>query len=107
MLNPLRGSVLWGGGERRSTPFLFFFRFFFFFFFLRHTTMDRSIATTVEPTEPHMEEEDAIMIPVHSSDEFVRVNISELPKDANDIMDILKAELAPLHIWLRFAVQVF
>lgn len=48
--------------------------------------------------------EEAILIPVHGSDECVRVNVSELPKDANDIVDILKAELAPLDVWLKFAV---
>jgi hypothetical protein len=49
--------------------------------------------------------EEAILIPVHGSDESVRVNVSELPKDANDIVDILKAELAPLDVWLKFAVR--
>lgn len=47
----------------------------------------------------------SILIPVHGSDESVRVKVSELPKDANDIVDILKAELAPLDVWLQFAVK--
>jgi len=50
-------------------------------------------------------EEESILIPVHGSDEFVSVSISGLPKDANDIVDILKAELAPLDVWLKFAVS--
>lgn len=45
-----------------------------------------------------------IMIPVRDSEEFVTVSKDELPPDANDIIDILKAEFAPLDIWLQFAV---
>jgi hypothetical protein len=55
--------------------------------------------------EEVVDTEEAILIPVHGSDESVRVNVSELPKDANDIVDILKAELAPLDVWLKFAVR--
>lgn len=38
------------------------------------------------------------------SDEVVEVRVEELPEDAHDILDILMAELAPLDLWLRFAV---
>lgn len=50
------------------------------------------------------EDGDAIMIPVRDSEELVRVNLDELPKDAEEIIEILKAEFAPLDIWLKFAV---
>jgi RNA polymerase-associated protein CTR9 len=51
-----------------------------------------------------VEDGEAIMIPVRDSEELVRVNLDELPKDADEIIDILKAEFAPLDIWLKFAV---
>ena len=50
------------------------------------------------------EDGEAIMIPVRDSEELVRVNLDELPKDAEEIIEILKAEFAPLDIWLKFAV---
>lgn len=34
----------------------------------------------------------------------MEVRIDEFPDDAHDILDILMAELAPLDLWLRFAV---
>ena len=30
--------------------------------------------------------------------------LDELPQDAMEIVDILRAEAAPLHLWLCFAV---
>lgn len=45
-------------------------------------------------------------IPVQNSSEEVRVALNELPRDATDILDILKAEQAPLNLWLTFAVRV-
>ena len=44
-----------------------------------------------------------LYIPVRNSDEMVEVSVDDLP-DEEDIIDILKAELAPLDIWLNFAV---
>ena len=52
------------------------------------------------------DDEDVILIPVKTDGSFVRVSVSELPDDANVILDILKAELAPLNIWLKIAVSV-
>lgn len=46
----------------------------------------------------------SIMIPVKNLDEQVEIFTDELPEDAADILDILKAEIAPLDLWLRFAV---
>lgn len=46
----------------------------------------------------------SLLIPVRGSDENVEVFIDELPEDADDILAILQAEIAPLDIWLKFAV---
>ncbi len=46
-----------------------------------------------------------VYIPVQNTSEEVRVALEQLPKDATDILDILKAEQAPLNLWLTFAVQ--
>ena len=48
--------------------------------------------------------ETQIYIPVAGlSDEVVAVPLSELPAEAEDLLDILKAEEAPLSVWLDFA----
>eukprot|EP01114_Cavostelium_apophysatum_P004221 TRINITY_DN1439_c0_g2_i1.p1 TRINITY_DN1439_c0_g2~~TRINITY_DN1439_c0_g2_i1.p1 ORF type:complete len:1096 (-),score=375.65 TRINITY_DN1439_c0_g2_i1:61-3174(-) len=49
----------------------------------------------------------ALYIPVQGSDEQIEVREDELPADPVDIVDILKAELAPLDTWLSFAVAYF
>ena len=46
-----------------------------------------------------------VYIPVQNSSEEVRVDLDLLPRDAADILDILKAEQAPLNLWLVFAVS--
>jgi hypothetical protein len=48
-----------------------------------------------------------VYIPVQNTSEEVRVALEQLPKDATDILDILKAEQAPLNLWLTFAVKKF
>lgn len=45
-----------------------------------------------------------VYIPVQNSEEEVRVALDQLPRDATDIVDILKAEQAPLDLWLIIAV---
>lgn len=47
---------------------------------------------------------DSLLIPIRGSDESVEVKLDELPEDPSDILDILKAEVAPLELWLKFAV---
>ncbi|GJR67138.1 protein CTR9 [Tanacetum coccineum] len=42
-----------------------------------------------------------------NSEEEVRVALDQLPRDATDILDILKAEQAPLHLWLIIAREYF
>ncbi|BBN12945.1 RNA polymerase-associated protein CTR9 [Marchantia polymorpha subsp. ruderalis] len=48
-----------------------------------------------------------VYIPVQNSSEEVRVALDQLPRDATDILDILKAEQAPLNLWLTFAREYF
>lgn len=47
----------------------------------------------------------SVYIPVQNSEEEVRVALDQLPRDASDILDILKAEQAPLDLWLIIAVR--
>jgi len=49
----------------------------------------------------------SILIPVQGSEEVVEVNVDELPEDAGDVIDILQAEVAPLDLWLRFAIEYY
>lgn len=49
----------------------------------------------------------SILIPVRDSEEVVKVERDQLPDEASDIIDILKAELAPLSIWLEFALEYY
>lgn len=48
-----------------------------------------------------------VYVPVQNSEEEVRVVLDQLPKEANDMIDILKAEQASLDLWLIIAVGVF
>ncbi|OQS02508.1 RNA polymerase-associated protein CTR9 [Thraustotheca clavata] len=49
----------------------------------------------------------SLLIPVHKSDELVEMFTDELPEDPNDIMEILRAEIAPLEVWLNVAVEYY
>lgn len=49
----------------------------------------------------------ALYIPVQASEEEVKVALDSLPRDASDILDILKAEQAPLDLWLIIAREYF
>ena len=51
--------------------------------------------------------EDSILIPIRTSagQEVVEVPVSQLPEDVDQIIGILQAEIAPLDIWIRFAVE--
>uniref|UniRef100_A0A5B7AH77 Uncharacterized protein n=1 Tax=Davidia involucrata TaxID=16924 RepID=A0A5B7AH77_DAVIN len=48
-----------------------------------------------------------VYIPVQNSEEEVRVALDQLPRDASDVVDILKAEQAPLNLWLIIAREYF
>nr|CAB3446557.1 unnamed protein product [Digitaria exilis] len=49
----------------------------------------------------------SVYIPVQGTEEEVRVALDQLSHDASDILDILKAEQAPLHLWLIIAREYF
>ncbi|CAI0387866.1 unnamed protein product [Linum tenue] len=49
----------------------------------------------------------SVYIPVQNSEEEVRVVLDQLPRDASDIIDILKAEQASLDLWLIIAREYF
>ena len=57
--------------------------------------------------DEHDENARSLFIPVRQSGEMVEVFVDELPDDVNEVLDILKAEIAPLHHWLEFAVRKF
>lgn len=44
-----------------------------------------------------------LFIPVAASDETVAVPVDDLPEEAEDLLDVLKAEEAPLSLWIDFA----
>lgn len=46
----------------------------------------------------------SIIIPVRGSTNTVEVFNDELPEDPGDVIDLLRAELAPLDTWCEFAV---
>ena len=54
-----------------------------------------------------MQDPNKILIPVRNSDDLVEVLVSELPEDVEDVIEILVAEVAPLELWLRFAVEYY
>lgn len=47
----------------------------------------------------------SLYIPIRNSEEQVEVELDNLPEDDNDILEILKAEQAPLDLWLAIAVS--
>ncbi|KAF3326627.1 RNA polymerase-associated protein CTR9 [Carex littledalei] len=49
----------------------------------------------------------SVYIPVQNSEEEVCVALDQLPRDAADILDILKAEQAPLSLWLIIAREYY
>jgi hypothetical protein len=44
-----------------------------------------------------------LFIPIASSDEFVTIPVDDLPEEAEDLLDCLRAEEAPLSLWIDFA----
>lgn len=46
----------------------------------------------------------SIKIPIENSNEFVEIFPDELPTDVNDVLEVLRAEFAPLKIWRAVAV---
>ena len=52
----------------------------------------------------HAEGSASIVIPVRGRLDFIEVYHHELPDDPADVVEMLRAELAPLDIWCEFAV---
>eukprot|EP00899_Mesostigma_viride_P008770 jgi/Mesvir1/17895/Mv12965-RA.1 len=50
-----------------------------------------------------MEDVPSIYVPIQNSEEKVQIPVDKLPEDSNDVLDILKAEEAPLDLWLELA----
>ena len=47
-------------------------------------------------------------IPLHGSDtEVIEIAFNELPDDPEEIITILKAEYAQMHLWVTFAVEYY
>lgn len=61
---------------------------------------------SMSPRDEDRRDDGCIRIPVRGAQQTVEVYTEELPGDYNDVVDVLKAEIAPLDIWLRFAVSV-
>lgn len=59
----------------------------------------------MSPAPEDEQDDNCIRIPVRGANQTVEVYTDELPGDYNDVVDVLKAEIAPLDIWLRFAVR--
>lgn len=64
-----------------------------------------SLVMSMSPRDEDHGKTDSISIPVRGSSAVVEVYTDDLPGDYNDVVDVLKAEIAPLDIWLRFAVS--
>ena len=59
----------------------------------------------MSPSSEDEQDDNCIRIPVRGANQTVEVYTDELPGDYNDVVDVLKAEIAPLDIWLRFSVR--
>lgn len=62
-------------------------------------------AMSMSPRNEDSRDDGCIRIPVRGAQQTVEVYTDDLPGDYNDVVDVLKAEIAPLDIWLRFAVR--
>lgn len=49
----------------------------------------------------------SIVVHIQNTDQLVEVFIDELPEDVRDLLDLLRAEVAPLDIWHQFAVEYY
>lgn len=63
------------------------------------------VTMSMSPRDDDERDDGCIRIPVRGAQQTVEVYTEELPSDYNDVVDVLKAEIAPLDIWLRFAVS--
>ena len=49
----------------------------------------------------------SILVQISGTNQFVEVFVDELPDDVQDVLDLLRAELAPLEVWHAFAVEYY
>ena len=50
----------------------------------------------------------SVEIPLQGSDtEVIEISFDELPDDVEEIMHILKAENAQMHLWVRIAIEYY
>lgn len=80
-----------------------------FFFFKKkkidpNPKMDSDVVNVIAPNSSHPPAP-ILYIPVKGSDVFVELTREELvASDSNDILELLRAELAPLKVWHQIAV---
>ena len=48
-----------------------------------------------------------ILIPIAGTDEHVEFDVSELPEDTDELIEMLQNELAPPKLWFEFAVEYY
>ena len=53
------------------------------------------------------EQQRSLRIPISSSSDFVEVFPDEIPNDVNSLLDVLRAEYAPLKIWRGAALEYY
>ena len=61
-------------------------------------------ATMTEANGSHAAAEEeqnqnSLLVPVPGSDEAVEISLSSLPQDSEEVLDVLRAENAPLKLW--------
>ena len=52
-----------------------------------------------EANGDHAAEENSLVVPIPGSDEAVEISLSGLPQDSEEVLDVLRAENAPLKLW--------
>ena len=45
------------------------------------------------------EESSSLLVPIPGSDEAVEIPLAALPQDSDEVLDVLRAENAPLKLW--------
>lgn len=53
------------------------------------------------------EQQRSLRIPISSSSDFVEIFPDEIPSDVNSLLDVLRAEYAPLKIWRAAALEYY
>ena len=71
--------------------------------------VDSDDAEEEEEGDSSSEEDDDVVItvPTRQSGQAVHVPVDDLPDEADEILDLLRGEIAPLATWLRFAIAYY